>query len=379
MSSAPASMRTTEPRPATRRVIAARALRGISLVELMVGMTIGLIALLVMMQTFSASSGHKANTVSGADATTAGHIALTLIERDLLSAGAGFSATGCTEIRQYKGAGNLEKFGFPVIITAGTGTAASRSDRVTIYHSSSAEVGASSKITQNMPTPATTMFGSGLLGFADDDLVLLYAPGKHCVVLQLTDAPKWSGGKAHFAMANNQSPYNEITKNNAKDADGNPLFPENTYMVGVGKILSLGPAGITSFEYSLSFRDAEDGAQNSDLQVRRADAAGTVTAPVARDVIALRAQYGWWDSGTSSVSFSSDLKAGAAPTDLVAVRVGVLVRASRRDAAYTAPEKVQFFAYDNPIEITLGAEERKYRYRSYETVVPLRNSLWNRE
>ncbi len=52
-------------------------------------MTIGLIALLVMMQTFSASNAHKSNTVSGADATTAGHIAMTLIERELLNAGAG--------------------------------------------------------------------------------------------------------------------------------------------------------------------------------------------------------------------------------------------------------------------------------------------------
>ena len=46
-----------------------------------------------MMQTFSASNAHKSNTVSGADATTAGHIAMTLIERELLNAGAGLTAT----------------------------------------------------------------------------------------------------------------------------------------------------------------------------------------------------------------------------------------------------------------------------------------------
>ena len=66
MSSMPVSTRTTD---AARTVFGwARAGRGsrtprvrtlgISLIELMVGMTIGLIALLVMMQTFSASNAH---------------------------------------------------------------------------------------------------------------------------------------------------------------------------------------------------------------------------------------------------------------------------------------------------------------------------------
>ncbi len=60
-------------------------------------------------------------------------------------------------------------------------------------------------------------------------------------------------------------------------------------------------------------------------------------------------------------------------------RVGILVRASQRDASYTAPGTYRFFEYDTPIQITLGSAERNYRYRSYETVVPLRNALWNRE
>ena len=114
MSSAPASIRTTDParamlaRPRVGQPAPWPRARGISLIELMIGMTIGLIALLVMMQTFSASNAHKSNTVSGADATTAGHIAMTLIERELLNAGSGFGMTQCAEIRQYGPSGTLQ-------------------------------------------------------------------------------------------------------------------------------------------------------------------------------------------------------------------------------------------------------------------------------
>jgi len=95
-------------------------------------------------------------------------------------------------------------------------------------------------------------------------------------------------------------------------------------------------------------------------------------------VIALRAQYGWWNSAGTAVSFSSTIPTGALPEQLAAVRVGVVVRAGQVDRGYTAPETISLFAGDNPITITLGASERNYRYRTFETVVPLRNTLWNR-
>lgn len=214
MSFAPASIRATEARSVPHPACdTGRREHGISLVELMIGMTIGMIALLVMVQTFSVSSGHKDNTVSGADATTAGHIALTLIERDLLNAGSGFAITKCTEIRQRNSDGSFQKFSYPVTIEASTtaGTYNNRSDRITMRYSDSAEAAATSIIKQSMPDPATTMFGTSLHGFADNDFILLYAPGQPCVVLRLTDRPKWSNDKAHFAVATRDF-YNAIKK-----------------------------------------------------------------------------------------------------------------------------------------------------------------------
>src|SRR5690606_15690229 len=64
---------------------------GLSLVELMVGMVIGLLATLVIMQAFSAFEGQRRATTGTADAQTNGSLALMNIQRDLQAAGFGLS------------------------------------------------------------------------------------------------------------------------------------------------------------------------------------------------------------------------------------------------------------------------------------------------
>lgn len=62
---------------------------GFSLVELMVGLVIGLIASLVIMQTFSEFEGNKRSTTGTSDAQTNGNIGLYMVQRELQFAGYG--------------------------------------------------------------------------------------------------------------------------------------------------------------------------------------------------------------------------------------------------------------------------------------------------
>ena len=62
---------------------------GFTIVELMVGLVIGLIASLVIMQTFSAFEGSKRSTTGIADAQTNGSIGLYMLQRELQFAGYG--------------------------------------------------------------------------------------------------------------------------------------------------------------------------------------------------------------------------------------------------------------------------------------------------
>ena len=62
---------------------------GFTLIELMVGLVIGLIASLVVMQTFSEFEGNKRSTTGTSDAQTSGSIGLYMVQRELQFAGYG--------------------------------------------------------------------------------------------------------------------------------------------------------------------------------------------------------------------------------------------------------------------------------------------------
>jgi len=64
---------------------------GFSLVEIMVGMVIGMLGIIVMMQVFALAEGQKRTTTGGSDATTNGTIALNGLQRDIRQAGFGIS------------------------------------------------------------------------------------------------------------------------------------------------------------------------------------------------------------------------------------------------------------------------------------------------
>lgn len=64
---------------------------GFSLVEIMVGMVIGMLGIIVMMQVFALAEGQKRTTTGGNDAQTNGAIAMAGLQRDLRQAGFGIS------------------------------------------------------------------------------------------------------------------------------------------------------------------------------------------------------------------------------------------------------------------------------------------------
>jgi len=127
---------------------------GFSLVEIMVGLVIGLLATLVVLQVFSVFEGQKRTTTGTADAQTSGNVALYAIKRDVGMAGYGLlpivntpldcgtvnfnidtAATGITALSTFS----------PITITDG-GTAPGASDIITLRYSTSNTGGAISQI-----------------------------------------------------------------------------------------------------------------------------------------------------------------------------------------------------------------------------------------
>ncbi|RZL86640.1 MAG: hypothetical protein EOP76_19985, partial [Variovorax sp.] len=104
----------------------ARRQRGISLIEMLVGLVIGIVCVLIILQVLSIWEARKRTTSSGNDAQISGTLGLYTIDRDLRLGGYGFGVAaadvmGCS-VNAYNSARSPAVFQFnlqPVTITKG--------------------------------------------------------------------------------------------------------------------------------------------------------------------------------------------------------------------------------------------------------------------
>lgn len=101
----------------------ARRQRGVTLIELMVGLLLGLVVVLVTAQVLSFSEGQKRVTTGGGDAQVNGALGLYTLQREIQMAGYGLlsdlSVLGCPIQANHAVAGALNWTLVPVMITAG--------------------------------------------------------------------------------------------------------------------------------------------------------------------------------------------------------------------------------------------------------------------
>ena len=149
---------------------AARA-RGVTLIELMVGLAVGLLATLVIAQALSFTESQKRTTTSGTDAQVNGALALHALSRDLQMAGYGLaasaSALGC-EVRASKDGTEYALPLAPVVITNG---AAGAPDTVQTLNSNK-PYSLPYLVTEDHPRTAANFFVGSALGIAVGDLML---------------------------------------------------------------------------------------------------------------------------------------------------------------------------------------------------------------
>ncbi|MEW5943890.1 MAG: PilW family protein [Pseudomonadota bacterium] len=351
--------------------------KGFSLVEIMVGMVIGMLGILVVMQVFAVSEAQKRTTTTGSDVQTIGALALYTIERDVRMAGYGFTmpeALGCTINRSFNGTTLPALTLAPVAIVNG---AAGAPDTIEILASSKGSWSIPARITTDHPATATNFFLSSTLGMAVGDLLIAYEPGKDCTLLQITGIPSGNIQIHH----QNTSPWNP--------PGGLNIFPPGGYGKGA-TLFNLG--SMTDHVYSV---DAGNNLQFADFN---STTNTSNTQALASDIANLQAQYGfdtrpgaqadarvdtWSDTmidadGNGTAGSSGDL------SRIYAVRLAVLARSPLR-------EKARVNAMDDKdCDITTVAPAwtggafvvsgdpywKCHRYKVFETVIPLRNLIW---
>lgn len=369
----------------------ARFQAGLSLVELLVGLLIGLIATLAISNLFSGFEARKRVIAGGADAQSNGVLAMYYIQRDAQNAGYGLplynsndpSPMLCpldTSINQNGVVINLS----PVMIVDG-GT---DSDVVRIRYGNPPSGGASVRATGNMNAP---LLDSRLIGCQENDIVLFH---------QTPANPSCS-------MARVQRLNPDRTINTLSELNTVPTASPVTNLNSAEWVRFSCLGAWNQYEYRV----------NASLELTRSGGApgnnpfpNSAAIPVTSEIVAFQAQYGVSDtldpaivSATAS-GFLNRVDRWVDATGLFgpgmtlidrnrirAIRVAVVARDSHLQKNNVSQacngqeqglSRVCIWQADaNPanVDLTRLPNWQRYRYRTFESTIPLRNVLWNRD
>lgn len=364
----------------------ARTQAGFSLVEILVGLVIGLLASLVIMQVFTVFEGQKRATTGSADAQINGSIALYNIKRDVEMAGYGlpvFSSQNtplkCTTLPTFdhdNDGGTAAIDMFPVAITDGGG---GLSDRIALRYGRTSAGGIPSLV--SVAGTTATFTSNNNMGCQADDWAII-SSGSSCAMVQvapglaslasrtdwvtmpLTSTPAvLSGSIACIGKYKKDSPY---------DDHSSPL--EYLYWVDNDNLVLGGTPGT----------------------------AGS-GSPLVAGIVSLQAQYGVSASATSNqitqwVDATGGTWGAPAMADrnrIKAVRIAVVARngntlektdVTNACSSTTGANPTGLCAWDGSggsaapqIDLSADTNWRRYRYRVFETIIPLRSIIWSKD
>jgi type IV pilus assembly protein PilW len=363
--------------------------RGMSLVEVLVAVAIGLIGILIITQAYLTSDNFNRSTLGEGGAQTNGTIAVFTIERDLRMAGYALNdsrALNCGTLDWYYNGvystsmgGTLPDLSLaPAAITLTAGSP----DQITVMYGTGADRTVPGSLTSTMATPGESPKTDGIGGYNRYDLMLLVNQSvpAHCTIEQLSAPPVPADSSLpHDAAAN--APYNP--------AGGGifPTFAKDDLIFDLGTTLTARTYRIVNNKLNMV----------DPVQV----AAGTMTnagLDLVDGIVDLRAQYGMDDGANNGTVSASTFVANdgivdnytsATPANwsqVLAVRIAVLARIGNYEkptggvcTATTALPTWQGSSLPtiqpSPFALPEGLPSC-YRYRVFETIVPLRNMIW---
>lgn len=390
-------------RPRMRNALNHTHCNGFSLIDVMVGMVVGLLTMLAIMQSFSAFEGQKRRTTNGMEAQENGLIALHALETDIRQAGYGLTTSGslaCTQINTYNsGVTTLNAALIPIMIKDGL---AGSSDMITTTHSTSAMGGVPSNLAVAMPDSSAVLTATTSNGIKVGDMLLVSTPGstQPCSRVAVTSIQAQAGG-ANLIHNSGLSVYNPPGGSNIFPAGGYGTSPQSL-------VFDMG--AMVQNQYQVLFPCSSLVTTNlvTTAGVPACTNTFSVTnaTPISGNIVNIQAQYGiaappagnqlvscWVDATTTggtgcTPSDGSDwTPAGLAANSanvarIKAVRVAVVARSSLMERPNSlgncTTTAVAPVSWPGGPTINLSADPnwQCYRYKVYETVIPLRNILW---
>jgi len=354
------------------------AQRGMSLIEVLVAVAIGLIGILIMTQAYLTSDEFNRATLGAGGAQTNGNVALFTLEREVRMAGYGINHAGalaCGNINYYYdpdyssnlAGGTLPNITLaPVVIAHVAGAPPTVPDQITIMYATGEVRSIPSSLSDTMPAASSELDVDGVDTFKDNDLVLMVndATPPVCTMIQISQV---------------QSVPQKLQHNPGVSAPFNPpgagLFPA---YVKNDLLFNLGNPIVRT--YSI----ASDSLHVLEMPFSN-PGAGITQFDLVDGIVDLRAQYGK-DTNADDIVDTWDNTTPATSADwqqILALRVGVVARVGNYekptgancDATTAQPTWVGGVFGWTDLGVATN-QARCYRYRVFETTIPIRNMIW---
>lgn len=360
---------------------------GFGLIEIMVGLVIGLVAMLIIGQVTAVFEAQKRTSTGGGDAQSNGATALMALEREIRMAGYGLVAAGSQlcpmGINIYYNGNVVSDPGAnpigggilaPVRIVDG-GSGGNGPDSIIMVRSDSALGALPTSVQKQMPTPSSVVTVNNGAGLGEGDLFIVAASNgsKICTLMQMSKAdPQETGNGVNLLHASGQYPYNPPNLENAfTDA---PQYTINDVVINMG-----------SFMYRRYMVQCN---QLAVVDPSRVASPYTCTnsEPMVDEIVNLQARYGVAPVGSQTVDqwveptgeWAATAMTSAHINRIKAVRVAVVARSrqmEKTDVSCTESSATLDLWSGGP-QMTLSGDQCKYRYKIFQTIVPMKNVIW---
>jgi type IV pilus assembly protein PilW len=382
-----------------------RRLRGFSVVELMVSVVIGMLAVMFATRLLANSEQQKASSVGSSDSMQNGMLAMYQMNNDAAQAGWGLNdelISGCDTAMQ-------DTQGFQLTITKRNGADVTplapvviadgglNSDVISMYSGSSLSGSGNEVLVSDYAGgDKVTVASRPPFGFTAGDVVVVVPEpsGGRCSMAQLSVQPAASASGDLFFTAGSGLRFNSGT------------LGGNVFARGQARVYNLGSGSRLSFHTWTVV--------NGRLQLRATDLAGTSQTPqiVVDNVVAIKAQYGFdtntgdafkpgsmqvnqWSSTMINADGDGEVGNPGDYQHVAAIRLAVIARGSIPDkpdpktgTCSATSSMMTVFKSSVPLNVPAAPVTVKlsvpgdpmdwtcYRYRSFETIIPIRNSGW---
>ncbi len=363
---------------------------GFGLIDMMVGVVIALVALLVIFGVFAVSEQHKRNTTAIGEAQVNGLLSSFTMGLQLANSGNAVAASiadlaACDDqaaepdpVKRYA------KSWRPLPIMIIDGGAADKPDRFTVTYST----------TSTIVSPA---------------LVVGASPGKYVVQSPTGIHPRLGGQRKDLLIAIRNAPFGATGECKGARADavvdsGDPSCTwgvggcvEVSYTGGLTagatpySVFNMGPADdVQKVLYDLDDPLKPSVLRSTQLIDDLGQLANGGPNPIASNVVNMKLQYGidtdgdglldTWVSATGPWGPAALMSASPQTIKQIkAVRIGIIVRSDQFDKEFQ--QDVAWSMFDGTYAGTFAQSAMppgNWRYRVYETVLPLRNEIWNK-